>query len=97
MAEKRQAVALQYDQTEARRGAPRVVAVGEGLLAEKIIELAKEHDIPLYEDVQVVARLAKVSLGSEIPPELYQAIAKIMVFLYQLDEDKRQSKKAPRP
>ncbi|MFY9174185.1 MAG: EscU/YscU/HrcU family type III secretion system export apparatus switch protein [Peptococcia bacterium] len=96
MAEKRQAVALQYDKANAKKGAPRVVAVGEGRLAEKIIEIAQEHNVPLYEDVQVVARLVKVSLGDEIPAELYQAVAKILFFLYQLDEEKQQSKTSSR-
>lgn len=92
MVEKRQAVALHYNQEEPKKGAPRVVAVGEGWLAEKIIAVAKENNVPLYEDVQVVARLVHSSLGSEIPPDLYQAVAKILIFLYQLDEEKRMSK-----
>jgi len=76
MVSKKQAVALQYDQKQTR-GAPRVVAVGEGWVAEKIIALAKEHHIPIHEDTEVVARLVRITPGSEIPPELYQAVAKI--------------------
>jgi len=82
-----QAAAIQYDY-ERSKGAPRVVAVGEGWVAEKIISLAKEHNIPLYEDAEVVARLVKTVPGSEIPPELYQAVAKILVFLFELEKEK---------
>lgn len=92
MAKIRQAVALQYDQDQ-NKGAPRVVAVGEGWVAEKIIALAKEHNVPIHEDVEVVARLVKSTPGSEIPPELYQAVAKVLVFLYQLEGEKRGQQK----
>lgn len=84
---KRQAAALQYDQ-EQSKGAPRIVAVGEGWVAEKIIALAKEHNVPIHEDVEVVARLVKITPGCEIPVELYQAVAKVLTFLYQLDKEK---------
>ena len=92
MVNKRQAVALEYDQ-EHSKGAPRVVAVGEGWVAEKIIALAKEHNVPIHEDVEVVARLVKITPGSEIPAELYQAVAKVLIFLYQLDKEKLMAKK----
>ncbi len=74
------AVALQYDGT----GAPKVTATGKGVIAEQIIELAKEHDIPLYEEPELVQLLSAVELGSEIPENLYIAVAEIIAFAYQL-------------
>jgi flagellar biosynthesis protein len=74
------AVALNYDGTNA----PRVTARGRGQTAEKIIDLAKEHNIPLHTDVVLVNVLAKISLGDEIPRELYLAIAEVIAFAYLL-------------
>lgn len=74
------AVALSYDGTHA----PRVTAKGKGQTAEKIIELAKEHNIPLHTDVMLVNVLSKMSLGDEIPRELYLAVAEVIAFAYLL-------------
>ena len=74
------AVALTYDGTKA----PRVTAKGRGHTAEKIIDLAKEHNIPLHTDVMLVNVLSKISLGDEIPRELYLAIAEVIAFAYLL-------------
>lgn len=74
------AVALRYD----GRGAPRVTAKGEGLVAEKILELARAHDIPLYEDAALAATLARIELGTEIPENLYRAVAQVIAFAYLL-------------
>jgi len=74
------AVALNYDGTNA----PRVTAKGRGQTAEKIIDLAKEHNIPLHTDVMLVNVLSKISLGDEIPRELYLAIAEVIAFAYML-------------
>lgn len=74
------AVALHYDGANA----PRVTAKGTGLMAEKIIELAKEHDIPLQVDPALVKVLSSVPLGDEIPRELYLAIAEVIAFAYLL-------------
>ncbi len=73
-------VALRYE----GMGAPRVTAKGEGLVAEKILELAKEHRIPLHEDPSLVAMLAKLELGDEIPVALYKAVAEVIVFAYMV-------------
>lgn len=78
------AVALQYDGT----GAPKVTATGKGVIADKIIALAKEHDIPLYEEPELVKLLSAVELGSEIPENLYIAVAEIIAFAYQLSGKK---------
>lgn len=74
------AVALKYE----GRGAPRVVAKGEGHIAEKIIELAKENNVPLYENKELVQMLALVELDSEIPVALYKAVAEVLAFVYHL-------------
>lgn len=73
-------VALRYEGV----GAPRVTAKGEGLVAEKILELAKEHHIPLHEDPALVAMLAKLELGDEIPVALYRAVAEVIAFAYMV-------------
>ena len=74
------AVALQYD----KAGAPRVVAKGRGSIGEKIIELAKVHDIPIEENEVLAGALANVELGDEIPVELYKAVAEVLVFVLRL-------------
>ena len=79
MEERKKAVALKYEQS--RDQAPRVVAKGAGELAEKIIEVAKKHGVPVVEDKGLVSALMKVEVYEEIPPELYRAVAKVLVFV----------------
>lgn len=74
------AVALHYD----GESAPRVTAKGRGAVAEQIIERARQHDIPLHADEDLATVLAKVPLGSEIPRELYLAVAEVIAFAYSL-------------
>ena len=74
------AVALHYD----RKGAPRVVAKGKGSLGEKIIEVAKAHDIPIEENEVLAGALSNVELGDEIPAELYKAVAEVLIFVLRL-------------
>jgi flagellar biosynthesis protein len=74
------AIALNYD----GKRAPRVTAKGQGLVAGQIIERAKEHNIPLHADVAMVKVLSKLSLGDEIPRELYLAVAEVIAFVYML-------------
>lgn len=77
------AVALRYDR--AQDGAPRVVAKGQGQLAERIVAVAREHGVPLYEDPHLAASLSALDLETEIPPELYRAVAEVLAFLYRLN------------
>jgi|LakWasMe88_LOW11_FD_contig_51_169092_length_2411_multi_2_in_0_out_0_2 flagellar biosynthesis protein len=77
------AVALAY---EAGDLAPRVVAKGNGLLAERIIALAKEHEVYVHESQALLSLLMQVELDAHIPPQLYQAIAEILAWLYQLEQ-----------
>ena len=74
------AVALHYD----KKGAPRVVAKGRGSIGEKIIEIAQAHDIPIEENEVLAGALSKVELGDEIAPELYKAVAEVLVFVLRL-------------
>lgn len=80
-----QAVALEYDPAD---NAPKVVAMGRGLLAERIIEKAKEADIPVHRDDKLADTLSKLEIGDMIPPELYSAVAEILVFVDSMDKIK---------
>ena len=77
------AVALQYDQE--KDGAPKVIAKGRGEIAEKIIEIARAHNLPLYEDQNLVQILEALELETAIPPELYRAVAEVLAFVYRLN------------
>ena len=79
------AVALHYDRT----GAPRVVAKGKGAIGAKIIEVAKEHNIPIEENEVLAGALSNVELGDEIPAELYKAVAEVLVFVLKLSKQIR--------
>ena len=80
---KAKAVALKYE-TE-KDSAPRVVAKGRDVIAKKIIETAKAHNVPLYEDKNLVQVLEAIDLDTEIPPELYRAVAEVLAFIYRLN------------
>lgn len=77
-----QAAALKYDPDEGP--VPRIVAQAKGELAKKIVEIALENDIPIYKDEQLVEKLLELDYYSEIPPELYKAVAEVIVYVYQL-------------
>ncbi|GIX46293.1 MAG: flagellar biosynthetic protein FlhB [Candidatus Tectimicrobiota bacterium] len=77
------AVALRYD--AAKDAAPRVTAKGHGLLADKILALAREKGVPIREDADLVQALAQLDLQQEIPPSLYRAVAEILAFVYRLN------------
>jgi len=74
------AVALHYD----KKGAPRVVAKGKGIVGEKIVEIAKQNDIPIQENEVLAGALSNVELGDEIPAELYKAVAEVLIFVMRL-------------
>lgn len=79
----KQAVALAYNPGEE---APKIIATGKGVLAEKIIEKAKEADVPLYRDDKLADTLSRLEIGDMIPPELYKAVAEILVFVDEMDK-----------
>jgi flagellar biosynthesis protein len=73
--------ALRYDHPTDR--APKLVARGEGHVAEKILALAREHGIPIHEDRELVEVLSHLDLEEDIPGEVYQVVAEILAFLYR--------------
>ena len=77
------AVALRYAPDE--RMAPHIVATGEGEIAKQILEIADLHDVPVYEQPEVVEALVKLEVGTEILPEFYRAVAEILAFVYSID------------
>jgi len=79
--DRKKAAALSYDRD--RDAAPRVVAKGSGFTAEKILQLATEHHIPIKEDPRLIEVLSQLDLYQEIPPELYRAVAEILAFVYR--------------
>lgn len=76
------AVALAYNPGDV---APTILATGKGELAEKIIDKAKENDVPLYKDNKLANTLSKLEIGDAIPPELYEVVAEILVFVDDMD------------
>jgi flagellar biosynthesis protein len=77
------AVVLKYDRE--KDNAPKLVAKGRGAIAEKIIAVAGEHNVPLHEDKNLVEILEALDLATEIPPQLYQAIAEVLAVIYRLN------------
>lgn len=80
----RSAAALRYDR--AHDMAPRVLARGHDLMADRIIAVAKEHGIPITRDPDLVAILAGMEVNEHISPALYEVVAELLVFIYRLKE-----------
>lgn|GEM_PF-884925 len=80
---RRAAAAIGYNPD--RDAAPRLLARGKGELADRIIALAREHNIPIKEDGDLIAVLAQLDLNREIPPELYRTIAELLVWVYRVN------------
>jgi flagellar biosynthesis protein len=78
------AVAIIYDSQTT--SSPKVVAKGQGEIARKIIETAKDAGVHIQEDANLVELLSKIDLGDEIPTELYQTVAEVLSFVYQVNE-----------
>lgn len=81
----KQAIALEYDPNDE---APKVIASGRGVLADKIIEKAKENDVPVHRDDKLADTLSRLEIGDMIPPELYEVVAEILVFVDAMDKIK---------
>lgn len=80
---RKEAVALSYD---AKNGSsPTITAKGKGKIAENILEQALLNDVPIHEDPNLVQLLGQLDLNESIPEELYQAVAEVFAFIYQLD------------
>jgi flagellar biosynthesis protein len=67
--------------------APRVTAKGRGEVAERLISTAREHGVPVVEDAHLVEALEPFDVGREIPPDLYQVVAEILVTVYRAEEE----------
>lgn len=95
MAEKKEkkltAIALEYDPNDQ---APKVIASGKGKIAEQIIEKAKDAKVPVHKDDKLAATLSKLEIGMMIPPELYEVVAEILVFVDAMDKIKEKMRKA---
>lgn len=81
--EKKTAVALEYSPGDQ---APKVIATGQGVLAEKIIDVAKESNVPVHKDAKLARSLSILDIGEYIPPELYSIVAEVLVFVDSMDK-----------
>ena len=85
------AVAVAYNPGEV---APKILAGGKGEVAERIIETAKENDVPFYQDNKLAETLSRLQIGDTIPPELYEVVAEILVFVDDMDRMKGKLKES---
>lgn len=83
-------MALEYDPAD---DAPRVIASGRGVLAERIIDRAKENDVPIHRDDKLADTLSRLDIGDMIPPDLYEVVAEILVFVDSMDKLKGKIKR----
>jgi flagellar biosynthesis protein len=81
--ENKTAVALAYNPGDA---APKILATGKGELAQRIIDTANENKVPVHRDDKLAETLSKLQIGNTIPPELYDVIAEILVFVSDMDK-----------
>jgi flagellar biosynthesis protein len=82
----KKAVALRYDTD--KENAPRVTAKGQGLIAERIIKIAEENELPIKKDEDLVELLTKIEIDKEIPNNLYKAVAEVFSFIYNVTNKK---------
>ncbi len=88
--EKKTAVALSYEEGDK---APKILATGKGYVAEKIIEVAKEENVPVHKDEKLAGTLSKLEIGDYIPKELYGVVAEILVFVDRVEGVKKRGRK----
>jgi len=77
------AAAISYDPEE--HDVPVLAAFGEGYMAQKIVSVAKESGVPILPDPNLSSMLSKISVGDEISPEMYEAVAKVLAFVSEVD------------
>jgi len=80
------AIALEYNPSDE---APKIIATGKGILAEKIVEKAREANVPVHQDSKLAGTLSKLEIGDMIPPELYEAVAELLVFVDAMEKIRR--------
>jgi flagellar biosynthesis protein len=86
------AAALKYD--HGKDAAPKLAAKGRGSIAERIIETAKAHGVPVHQDADLVEVLEKVEIDTEIPLEVYAVVAEVFAYLYKVNNERRGTKPA---
>lgn len=79
----KEAAALKY--SPEKDSAPKIIALGKGEAAEKILETAQENNVAIYQDAELAHTLNRLKIGDEIPPELYEVVAEVLVFISNLD------------
>jgi flagellar biosynthesis protein len=79
------AISLQYQKEI--NSAPKITAKGEGWVAEKIIEIAQERNIPIRKDKDLLNLLSEIDVGSEVPESLYKVVAELLSWVYQLNKN----------
>ncbi|WP_339249664.1 EscU/YscU/HrcU family type III secretion system export apparatus switch protein [Sporosarcina sp. FSL W8-0480] len=82
---RKDAIALSYNPDVAE--APKIIAKGKGLIAQNIIETAKEHNIPIQEDASLVELMGQLNVNETIPEQLYQAVAEVFAYIYHIDRN----------
>lgn len=85
--QKKEAVALKYDVETTT--APVVVARGKGQIADNILQKAKDHDVPIQEDPTLVQLLGELDINDSIPENLYNAVAEVFAFVYNVDKERK--------
>ena len=83
--EQLQAVALKYDVGKDK--APKVIALGQGEIAKSILEIAQEHDVPMFEDDKLAQLLSSIRLNRHIPKKFFPMVAEILSLIFQMDKD----------
>lgn len=81
----RTAVAIEYSPEEE---APKIIASGKGVLADRIVDTAKEHNVPVHKEERLANTLSRLEVGDFIPPQLYEAVAEVLLFVDRLDRMK---------
>ena len=81
------AAAIKYDPE--KNVAPIILAKGKGSIAEEIIRIAEENDVPLYQDAALAKLLGSLELETEIPPEMYSVVAEVLAFVYKLEQKRK--------
>jgi len=81
------AAAIKYDPE--KNVAPIILAKGKGSIAEEIIKIAEENDVPLYQDAALAKLLGSLELETEIPPEMYSVVAEVLAFVYKLEQKRK--------
>lgn len=84
MEEQKTAIALQYSPTDGDP-APKITAKGDGFIAEEILRIARENDVPLRRDPALAGALATLDVGQQIPSELFRAVAEVLAFVYKIN------------